>query len=186
MYRTSEGGCARDGHSFSRVIDFRTTFTNLKVSTSMYYVGTSIYTSLYRLIYTWYATGGTTTNQQTNKTKTNIPVQHKKSETKVKEQWLISGTPGSPMAKTGYPFHASSRAPSYWPTPAQTRLLRNLKRVHPILATHPSIGCPISFTPTRLWPGYSTSSPRVHASSRHRGTRRVIFADDVVVRAAEL
>ena len=29
----------------------------------------------------------------------------------------------------GTPFHASPRAPSYWPTPAQTRLWTNLKRV---------------------------------------------------------
>ena len=71
-------------------------------------------------------------------------------------------------------------------TPAQTRLWPNLKRVHPILATQPPIGYPISITPTRLWPGYSTSSPHAHASSHHRGTRRVIFAVDVVVRAAEL
>ena len=35
------------------------------------------------------------------------------------------------------PFHASPRARSYWPTPAQTRLWPNLKRVHPILATPP-------------------------------------------------
>ena len=35
------------------------------------------------------------------------------------------------------PFHASPRAPSTWPTPAQTRLWPNFKRVHPILATHP-------------------------------------------------
>ena len=90
------------------------------------------------------------------------------------------------MAKTGYPPHASPRGPSYWPTTAQTRLWPNLKRVHPILATHPLIGYPISVTPTRLWPGYSTSSPHAHASSRHRGTRRVIFAVDAVVRAAEL
>ena len=48
------------------------------------------------------------------------------------------------------------------------------------------IGYPISITPTRLWPGHSTSSPHTHAPSRHRGTRRVIFAVDVVVRAAEL
>ena len=70
------------------------------------------------------------------------------------------------MAKIGYtrnpngqnrvrtPFHASPRAPSYWPTPAQTRLWPNLKRVNPILATHPPIGYPMSITPTRLWPGY--------------------------------
>ena len=91
------------------------------------------------------------------------------------EQRPKSGTPGSPMAKPGTPFHASPRAPSYWPTPAQTRLWPNLKRVHPILATHPPIGYLIPITPTRLWPGYSTSSPHAHASSRHRGTRRVIF-----------
>ena len=73
------------------------------------------------------------------------------------------------MAKNGYTFHVSARAPSHWPTPAQTRLWPNFKRVHPILATHPSIGYPISITPTRLWPGYSTSSPPawcVMASSR--------------------
>ena len=34
------------------------------------------------------------------------------------------------------PFHATPRTPSYWPTPAQTRLWQNLERVHPILATH--------------------------------------------------
>ena len=67
--------------------------------------------------------------------------------------------------KTGTPFHTSPRAPSYWPTPAQTRLWPNLKRVHPILATNP-IGYPISITPTRLPPGYSTSSLHAHASSR--------------------
>ena len=94
--------------------------------------------------------------------------------------------PEARWPKPGTPFHASPRAPSYWPTPAQTRLWPNLKRVHPILATHPPIGYPISITPTRLWPGYSTSSPHAHASLRHRGTRRVIFAVDVVVRAAEL
>ena len=94
--------------------------------------------------------------------------------------------PEARCPKPGTPFHASPRAPSYWPTPAQTRFWPNLKRVHPILATHPPIGYPISITPTRLWPGYSTSSPHAHASSRHRGTRRVIFAVDVVVRAAEL
>ena len=70
------------------------------------------------------------------------------------EQWPKSGTPGSPMAKTGYPFHSSPRAPFYWPTPAQTRLWPNLKRVHPNLATHPPLGYPISTTPTRLWQGY--------------------------------
>ena len=86
----------------------------------------------------------------------------------------------------GTPFHASPRPASYWPTPAQTRLWPNLKRVNPILATHPPIGYPLPITPTRLWPGYSTSSPHAHASWRHRGTRRVIFPVDVVVRAAEL
>ena len=91
--------------------------------------------------------------------------------------------PEARWPQPGTPFHAS---PSFWPTPAQTRLWQNLKRVHPILATHPPIGYPISITPTRLWPGYSTSSPHAHASWRHRGTRRVIFAVDVVVRAAEL
>ena len=72
--------------------------------------------------------------------------------------------------KPGTPFHASPRAPSYWPTPAQTRLWPNFKRVHPILATHPPIGFPVSITPTRLWPGYSTSSPHAHAhtQTRHR------------------
>ena len=96
------------------------------------------------------------------------------------------------MAKIGYtrkpdgqnrvpPSTLVPGAPSNWPTLAQTRLWPSLKRVHPILATHPPIGYPISITPTRLWPGYSTSSPHAHASSRHRGTRRVIFAVDVVV-----
>ena len=51
--------------------------------------------------------------------------------------------------KPGTPFHASPRAPSYWPTPAQTRLWANLKRVHPILDIHPPISYPISITPTR-------------------------------------
>ena len=37
-------------------------------------------------------------------------------------------------------FHASPGAPSYWQTPAQTRLWPNLKRVYPILASHPPIG----------------------------------------------
>ena len=83
--------------------------------------------------------------------------------------------PETRWPKPGTPFHASPGAPSYWPTPAQTRLWPNFKRVHLILATHPPIGYPISITPTRLWPGYSTSSPHAHASSRHRGTRRVIF-----------
>ena len=73
--------------------------------------------------------------------------------------------PEARWPKPGTPFHASPRAPSYWPTPAQTRLWPSLKRVHPILATHPPIGYPISITPTRLWPGYSTSR-RVIASSR--------------------
>ena len=68
----------------------------------------------------------------------------------------------------------------------QIRLWPNLKRVHPILATHPPPGYPISITLTQLWPGYSTSSPHALASSRHRGTRRVILAVDVVVRAAQL
>ena len=54
----------------------------------------------------------------------------------------------------GTPFHASPRAPSCWPTPAQTRLWPNFKQVHPILDIHPPIGYPISITPTRLWPGY--------------------------------
>ena len=108
----------------------------------------------------------------------------------VKPLFLSNGQnrvhPEARWPKPGTPFHTSPRAPSYWPTPAQTRLWPNLKRVHPILATHPPIGYPISIAPTRLWPGYSTSSPHAHASSRHRGTRRVIFAVDVVVRAAEL
>ena len=67
--------------------------------------------------------------------------------------------------KPGTPSHASPRAPSYWPTPAQTPLWPSLKLVHPLLATHPPIGYPISITPTRLWPGYSTSR-RVITSSR--------------------
>ena len=72
--------------------------------------------------------------------------------------------------KPGTPFHASPRAPSYWPTPAQTRLWPNLKRVHPISAAHPPFGYPISITPTRLWQGYSTSSPhaQAHTRTRHR------------------
>jgi len=45
--------------------------------------------------------------------------------------------PEAQWPKPGTPFHASPRAPSYWPTPAQTRLWPNFKRVHPILATHP-------------------------------------------------
>ena len=94
--------------------------------------------------------------------------------------------PEARWPQPGTPFHASPRAASFWPTHAQTRLWPNLKRVHPILATRLPIGYPISITPTRLWPGYSTNSPRAHAPSRHRGTRRVLFAVDVVVRAAEL
>ena len=74
--------------------------------------------------------------------------------------------PEARWPKPGTPFHASPRAPCNWPTPAQTRLWPNLKRVNPILANHPPIGYPISITPTRLWPGYSTSSPHAHASSR--------------------
>ena len=73
--------------------------------------------------------------------------------------------PEARWPKPGTPFHASPRAPSYWPTPAQIRLWPNLKRVHPILPNHPPIGYPISITPTRLWPGYSTSR-RVIAPSR--------------------
>ena len=46
--------------------------------------------------------------------------------------------PEARRPKPGAPFHASPRAPSYWPTPAQTPLWPNFKRVHPILATHPS------------------------------------------------
>ena len=78
--------------------------------------------------------------------------------------------PEAQWPKPGTPLHASPRAPSYWPTPAQTRLWPNFKRVHPILATHTSIGYPISITPTRLWPGYSTSSPHAyaHTQTRHR------------------
>ena len=91
--------------------------------------------------------------------------------------------PEARWPKPGTPFHASPRAPSYWPTPARTRLWPNLKRIHPILAIHPPIGYPISITPTRFWP---TSGPHALASSRHCGTRRVIFAVDVVVRAADL
>ena len=62
--------------------------------------------------------------------------------------------PEARWPKPGTPFHASPRAPSYWPTPAQTRLWPNFKRVHPILATHPPIHYPISITPARLSPGY--------------------------------
>ena len=78
--------------------------------------------------------------------------------------------PEARWPKPGTPFHASPRAPSYWPTPAQTRVWANFKRAHPILAAHPPIGYPISITPTRLWPGYSTSSPHAHAhtQTRHR------------------
>ena len=94
--------------------------------------------------------------------------------------------PEAQWPKPGTPFHPSPGAPSYWPTPAQTRIWPNLKRVHLILATNPPIGYPISITPSRLWPGYSTSSPHAHGSSRHCVTRRVIFAFDVVVRAGEL
>ena len=54
--------------------------------------------------------------------------------------------PDARWPKPGTPFHASRRAPSYWPTPAQTRLWPSFKRVHPILATHPPIGYPISAT----------------------------------------
>ena len=82
--------------------------------------------------------------------------------------WLLWSNGQSRVVghKIGSPFHASPRASSYWPTPAQTRLWPNLKWVHPILAAHPPIGYPISITHTRLWPGYSTSSPHAHASSR--------------------
>ena len=73
--------------------------------------------------------------------------------------------PEARWPKPGTPLHASPRAPSYWPTPAQTRHWPNFKRVHPILATHPPIGYPISITPTRLWSDYSISR-RVIASSR--------------------
>ena len=45
--------------------------------------------------------------------------------------------PEARWPKPGTPFHSSPRAPFYWSTPAQTRLWPNLKRVHPILATHP-------------------------------------------------
>ena len=62
--------------------------------------------------------------------------------------------PEARWPKPGTPFHASPRAPFYWPTPAQTRLWPNFERVHPVLATHPPMGYPISITPTRLWPGY--------------------------------
>ena len=72
--------------------------------------------------------------------------------------YLINGQnrvhPEAWWPNSGTPFHASPRAPSYWRTPAQTRLWTNFKRVHLILATHPPIGYPISITPTRLWPGY--------------------------------
>ena len=51
--------------------------------------------------------------------------------------------PEARRPKPATPFHASPRAPSYWPTPAQTRLWLDLKRVHSILATHPPIGYPI-------------------------------------------
>ena len=47
--------------------------------------------------------------------------------------YLINGQnrvhPEAWWPKPGTPFHASPRAPSYWPTPAQTRLWTNLKRV---------------------------------------------------------
>ena len=115
--------------------------------------------------------------------KTKTEQQRKRKKRKSNGQNRVH--PEARWLKPGTPFHASPRAPSYWPTPAQTRLWPNLKRVHPTLAIHPPIGYPISITRTRLWPGYSTSSPHAHASSRHRGTRRVIFVD-VVVRAAEL
>ena len=75
--------------------------------------------------------------------------------------------PKARWPKPGTPFHASSRAPSYWPTPAEIRLWSNLKRVHPILAAHPPIGYPISMTPTQLWPGdQQPTSARVMALSR--------------------
>ena len=73
--------------------------------------------------------------------------------------------PEARWPKQGIPFNAGPRAPSYWPTPAQTRLWPNLKRVHPILATHPPIGYPISITPTRLW---RAIRPAAHTRTRHR------------------
>ena len=90
------------------------------------------------------------------------------------------------MAKTGYPIQRWS----------QGAILLANARPDPTLAEFET-GPPDSgySSPHRLpdfnhtYPimaGYSTSSPHAHASSRHRGTRRVIFAVDVVVRAAEL
>ena len=90
--------------------------------------------------------------------------------------------PEARWPKPGTPFHASPRAPSYWPTPAHAEFetgppdsgyssphrLPDFNHTYPIMA------------------GYSTTSPHAHASSRHRGTRQVIFAVDAVVRAAEL
>ena len=73
--------------------------------------------------------------------------------------------PEARWPKPGTPFHASPRAPSYWPTPAQTQLWPNLKRVHPILATHPPIGYPIQ---SHL-PDYGRAiRPVPHTRTRHR------------------
>ena len=47
--------------------------------------------------------------------------------------------PEARWPKPGTLFHASPRAPSYWPTPAQTRLWPDFKRVPPFwLLTPPS------------------------------------------------
>ena len=65
--------------------------------------------------------------------------------------------------KPGTPFHPSPRALSHLPTPAQTRLWSNFKRVHPILATYSPIGYAISIILARLW---QLTRARVIASSR--------------------
>ena len=77
--------------------------------------------------------------------------------------------PESRWPKPGTPFHTSPSAPSYWPTPAQTRLWPNFKRVHPNLATHPPSATPFQ---SHL-PDYGrTIRPAAHTRTRTR--RRVI------------
>ena len=108
-----------------------------------------------------------------------------------KEQWPKLGTPGSPMAKTGYPLLRES----------QGAILLANARPGPTL-TEFQTGPPDSgYSPPHRLPDFNHTYPvmagvfdqqptraraRADASSRHRGTRRGIFAVDVVVRAAEL
>ena len=90
------------------------------------------------------------------------------------------------MAKTGYPIQRWSQGAILLANARPDPTLAEFETGPPDSGYSSPHRLPISITPTRLWPGYSTSSPHAHASSRHRGTRRVIFAVDVVVRAAEL